>query len=62
VPGAGSHYIGEAFLAFVFCILLRHLSHGGSCCQCLCVHGLVVEAVSIGPEHTPPGGQDEKKV
>jgi hypothetical protein len=23
VPGAGSHYIGEAFLVFVFSILLR---------------------------------------
>jgi hypothetical protein len=37
-------------------------SRVGSCCQCLCVHCLGVKAVSIGPEHTPPGGQDERKV
>jgi hypothetical protein len=35
--GAGSPCIGEAFLPFVFSILFRHVSPGGSSCQCVCM-------------------------
>jgi hypothetical protein len=45
----------------VLCVL--HLTQTSeSCCRCLYVHGLGVGPVSIDPEHTPPGGQDERIV